>query len=312
MESTAPPALEEVSWRRLQTLVDVAAAHRTAMPVREVVDLLPDGAPASVPEVENWIRARPTRLVIVDGRLTDAGTPVPTGIADRLARGQRYVEHAQELLEGPLARTRGWVECAAVTGSVAYGAPEEGDDLDFVVVARRGAVWMFLLYTYIALRRARSREPGRARVEACFNYVLEGDQAEREFATPRGLLVAREAMSARALWGAERYRGLIVGSEWLGRELPRLHERWRSGGEVAGREAPAPLAIRLLNALVFPPLALYLHLSGARLNRQFRGEGRGERRFVTETGLRRLAVRSARFDRLAVRYAHGPEAEARP
>lgn len=312
MAPAATTAAEDLSWRRLETLVDVAAAHRTSVPLGEVVDLLPDGAPSTPGGVASLIRGRPGRLAIVDGRVSAPAARLPAGLAERIVRGQEYLATASQLLDGPLARTRGWVECAGVTGSTAYGAPEAGDDLDFLVVARRGAVWVFLLYSFLALRRARASGRLRVPIEACFNYVLDSEQAERDFATPRGLLVAREAMTARPLWGAERYRGLIVGSPWLEAQLPRLYERWRAGGPSAGSSPPAPLGLRLLNALVFPPLALYLHARGALLNRRFRDEGHADRRFVTETGLRRLALRSERFDRLSARYAPGSEAVSRP
>ena len=39
-----------------------------------------------------------------------------------------------------------------ITGSTAYGEPKSGDDLDFIVVTRKGALWVFVLYAVLAAR----------------------------------------------------------------------------------------------------------------------------------------------------------------
>lgn len=313
MAGAGPSAVEDASWRRLVAWVDIAAAHRTAVPLQEVVDLLPEGAPTTAPGLAEWIRDRSSELSVVDGRIVHGLAQAPADLGDRSARADRYLRVAESLLSGPLARTRPWVQVIGVTGSTAYGDPEPGDDLDFLVIVRPGTVWLFLLYTFLAVRRARAEGAVlNGSIEPCFNYVLDDVQAAREFARPRGLLVAREAMTTRTLWGTDVYRGLLLRTTWLEHELPRLYGRWASGGPGA---SPAPSVgpwTRLANALLFPPFAAYLHLTGALRNRRFRREGLPERSFVTETGLARMAVRSERFDRLSQRYdasfAHGGRA----
>lgn len=308
----APPGADTLSWRRIETLIEVAGAHRTTVDLSDLVDLMPRDGPDSVPEVASWLERHQDRLQIVEGRAVGPRDSSVADLAEREARGAAFWAAAVGLFEGPLAGTRRWVQAVGVTGSTAYGRPERGDDLDFLVVTRSGAVWVFLAMTYLRLRIERARGWLGPEIAPCFNYVLDDTQARRDFARPRGLLVAREAMTTRVLLGEEFYRGLVVGSPWLAHEAPRLFDRWRAAGTRSAPDRPAPRAIRLLNALLFPALALYLHLTGSILNRRFARRGVPERRFVTETGLHRLAVRSERFDRLSDRYATASTTEGAP
>jgi hypothetical protein len=59
-----------------------------------------------------------------------------------------------------------------------------------------------------------------------------------------------------------------------------------------------PLAVRLVNAAVFPVVAAYLQVVGLRLNAQRRKRQAAEGQFRTHTSRRRLAFVSERFDRL--------------
>jgi hypothetical protein len=191
-----------------------------------------------------------------------------------------------------------------VTGSAAYGQPAPGDDLDFFVVTRTGAVPWFLAATYLALRLHPS---GRREIDApppCFNFVIDERRALQEFSRPRGLLFAREALSTGVVHGEAYYRGLLARFPWMGEELPRLYRaRADSAGDSTPR--PAPWLIRLLSAALFVPLAGYLQLVGLRRNAAARRERKNSAVFRTLTGLSRFAFQSRRFEELRARY-EGP------
>jgi hypothetical protein len=282
--------------QRIRAWVQVADDHRTAIRVDELSDLLPSEGPGSRDELEIWLATHPAHGLIVGDRVVAVGTrPSEELLADRRARGEAYRQEATALWDRELARARPLVLAANVTGSTAYGEPEEGDDLDFMVVTRTGSVWVFLAFAYLALRL--TRQGGSA--SPCLNYVLDQATADSEFRDSRGVMFAREALTARPVVGESYYRSMVASAPWMRAELPRLYERWLSVRPAsAGSRRPAPWPVRALNALIYPALASYLQLQGLVRNRRFARSGKSSATFRTVTGLGRLTFESAHFDRL--------------
>ena len=277
--------------------MEVARAHGVSMPIDELGVLLPPGARTDEPHLREWLQAHPTLARLERRRAVPEGlAPVLDEEQARIDRGVRYWEHAQWAVGSVLRPMLGLTRCVGVTGSVAYGEPAPGDDLDFMVVTRSGALWPFLLATFLRSRGAHRRSRGDG-PEWCFNYVLDDREALRDFAKPRGFLFAREALMTRMVSGEEYYRGLLGGASWLREELPRLHARWQLGGLGDQPDPrPASLAVRLAGAALFPLLATYLQLRGLVANRRFRRSGRGDRVFRTVTTWRRYALETEHFD----------------
>jgi glycosyltransferase involved in cell wall biosynthesis len=278
---------------RVTALLETARRFGTGLPLGTLIELLPRNAPATVEEMRCWFDARPDigriegdRVFSLEGRSTSA--------EDRQARGIAYRSLAREVVDRRLGRALPLVRCLGITGSTAYGEPERGDDVDFLVVTRSGATWLFLAYTYFTLRFGPRAVHGP---DLCFNFVLDDFEAPREFAGGRGFLFAREALTAGILWGEEYYRHLLASAPWMVEELPRLFNR-----RVAAEEPRPPrclsMSLRCLNALIFPVLAAYLQLAGLRRNHRLHREGRDDAVFRTVVGLRRLAFVSRRFERL--------------
>jgi hypothetical protein len=220
-----------------------------------------------------------------------------TRLPERESRAAEYRRAAEHLVDRHLRPVLPWVRCVGITGSTAYGVPEAGDDLDLFVVTRTGSLWVFLAYTYLAVRLGFRPIIGSDRPSPCFNYVLEDRQAQTEFAEARGFLFAREALTARIFRGESYYQDLLATAPWLGAEIPRLYAQRTSGVPPRGEPA-APWGVRLVNALLFPPLAAYLQLAGLRRNARLRSQLADDARFRTVTGPRRLAFVSDRFDHL--------------
>ena len=213
------------------------------------------------------------------------------------------MDEAAAVVGGPLADVAPLVRCVAVTGSAAYGEPAPHDDLDFLVVTRSGSVWPFLLYSYLAARRrpARGRDDGPS--HWCFNYILDERAVREEFANSRGFLFAREALTARPVAGEPYYRGLVGSADWLAQEVPRLYQRWCVGGlPPLPPESAAPLALRLVNVVLFPLLATYLNLAALLRNRRLTREGRSAKRFRVNAHLDRLTYETERFEELRTLY----------
>lgn len=286
-----PHELEE----RIGKLAALSEEFGTFPPLPELVALLPRDAPATADELSSWLLAHPVRA-------GGGSVPPDREAPERHARGERYLRLAAGLFEGPLQKTLRWARCVAVSGSVAYGAPDADDDLDFFVVARRGAVWWLLAYLLVAGRLARLRHRLTGAPELCFNRVIDEREAVDEFAGARGLLFAREALTTRPLHGAEYYRGLLGVAGWMAGYLPRLYVRSSPLPPDPAEGAAAPWPVRVANAVVFPPLAVYLQLAGLVRNARYARTGALDRTFRTETLPRRHVIASRRFERLREIY----------
>jgi hypothetical protein len=297
MTARAEPPTEELVEARFGSVLEVARQYRTSVALHELSELLPNEGPDGAGAVSDWLAAHPGIGTRVGDRAVARPSAATADGDRRRARGARYLEIAQSAVDGPLAPLGKLVRCIAVTGSAAYGEPSEGDDLDFLLVTRRGAVWPALLYTYLVARGRRfGAEPWP---HWCFNYVLDERAARSEFARSRGFLFAREALTARPISGESYYRGLIGSAAWLEEEVPRLFRRWSLGGlPPLPDDSPAPLPARLLNAVVFPLVAAYLNLVALAANHRLRTEGRGEKQFRIVAGLDRLTYATDRFEQL--------------
>jgi hypothetical protein len=300
--TTACTPVEERLELRVNALLETARRFETGLELANLVDLLPTDGPATLEGIRRWFGARPG-IGRVEGDVVFPPHGRPSSQEARRARGIAYRKLAKEVVERRLGRCLPLVRCLGITGSTAYGEPEVGDDIDFLVVTRTGAMWVFLAHTYLTLRfrRKTTKEP-----ELCFNFVLDDLEAPREFARGRGFLFAREALTAGILQGEEYYRHLLASAPWMVEELPRLFDS-RASSESPRPLRPLPSPLRYLNAFLFPFLATYLQLVGLRRNHRLRRLGRGEAIFRTETGLHRLAFVSRRFEEL--RHLH-PEARA--
>ncbi len=288
--------------RRITTVVGVASQFGTGVELPDLVRLLPQDAPATVPEVREWLTVRP-HLARVEGGSAFAPEAVTISESERRARGHRYLSSARALFRGPLRPAKEWSRCACVTGSTAYGTPEEGDDLDLFVVTRTGGLWWFLAYSYLVLRIQGWARRGPVVPTPCFNFIVDDREAVEEFSRPRGFLFAREALTAQPVHGDGYYRGLLAAGSWIREEIPRLYaEKDPEGSGGVTPPAASPPLVRLLSLLVFPWLAAYLQVVGLRRNAAYRRGSLASQQFRTETGWRRLAFASQRFERLRERY----------
>jgi poly-beta-1,6-N-acetyl-D-glucosamine synthase len=285
---------------RVASLLRVATDFGTGVPLSQLEKLLPANGP-DAEALGRWLESRPALARLDGARAFNPANVVPPA-EDRALRARQYREFAEALWSGPFFFARDLVRCAAISGSTAFGEPRAGDDLDLFIVTRSDCLWWFLARAYLALLIARRHDPAFQDPTPCLNYVLEDRTAAEEFGRRGDLLFAREALSVRVLRGDDYYRGLVASAFWMRSELPRLYDaRTGTPGTIAPERAP--LSIRCLNAVVFPLLATYLQLLGILRNAHGRRNEDRQSGFRTETGRRRLAFASRRFERLRRRYS---------
>jgi hypothetical protein len=289
--------------RRVATLTEIAAEFGTGLSLTDLVRLLPREGPATPQAAREWLAERPG-IARLDGEVVLAAATRLSDAAQRGLRADAYLRAARSLIAGPLHRTLPWTLCVCLTGSAAFGAPQAGDDLDLFVVVRPGALWWFLAVTYLGLRFDRWKRRGSATPLPCLNYVVDDREARRAFAAARGLLFAREALSAVPLVGEDYYAGLLAEAPWMEHEVPRLYVD-RRGVRPPGAARPVRWPYRLLNAGVFPWVAAYLQLVGLYRNDRLERQRRPDAGFRTETRPRRMVYATRRFERLRQRYGPG-------
>ncbi|MBZ5587481.1 MAG: hypothetical protein LAO05_02885 [Acidobacteriia bacterium] len=118
-----------------------------------------------------------------------------------------------------------WVRMVAVTGSLAVNSVEDDADIDLMVVAAPGRVWMCRAMV-IAFARAASRNG----LALCPNYVLSGSALSLD---DRSLYTAHELLQMVPLAGRETYLRLLDANRWATEFLPN-----RAAGVAADTASP--------------------------------------------------------------------------
>lgn len=300
--ATVPIGTEIPAQTWIATCLELAAEHETGVPIDELASLLPPEGRMSETELARWLAGRP-ELAELRGGWAFAPGRAGAEFLERRERAEGFVRAARELVEGPLRGTLPWLRCVGITGSTAYGSADAADDLDFLIVARDGYLWLAVLRIYLAVRRPARNGGGAPRPRLCFNYVRDDATVRAEFAAARDRLFAREALTARILEGDAYYADLLASASWIGDHLPVVYARRRRGpGPSAPTPPRAPWLVRAANAAAFFAIATYLQVVGLRRNARLRRDGRPEAVFRTSTALGGLSFDSIRFETIRARY----------
>jgi len=169
------------------------------------------------------------------GRLVERGQLVK--------RGKFYCLPKREAIIGLRKKRRGWsrrkwkialrlgkwlkliptVRMAAVTGGLAMNNTPENDDIDFLIVAAKGRLWLTRILVILLVELvARRRRPGDWQVEdkICLNLFL--DEAHlRLLPKEHNLYTAHEVVQLRPLWDRDGvYWRFWRQNRWIARYLP--------------------------------------------------------------------------------------------
>ena len=199
--------------------------------------------PASQIEVERAIEALdPHRLVRVDGYVCLAGRePLVAVRRDREVAAARLWPGARRC--GRAVARLPWVRMVALTGALAVDNVDDGADVDLLIVAEPGRVWLcrFFIVQQVRLFRLRG-------VEMCPNWVLSTERLELE---ARDLHSARELTQMVPLAGMEVYQRMRELNRWADTLLPNAAGPPRdgpcvdTGGSLISRVGEAMLGARL-------------------------------------------------------------------
>ena len=107
-----------------------------------------------------------------------------------------------------------FVRMVAVTGSLAPGNARAGDDIDLLLVAAPGRLWLCRLMVLALVRLVRLLGD-----ELCPNFLLAGDRLEID-GSAFPAYYARELTQMVPLFGARTYQALRLANGWTSRLLP--------------------------------------------------------------------------------------------
>lgn len=115
-----------------------------------------------------------------------------------------------------------------LTGSLSMGNAEDGADIDFLIVTRKGTMWMTRIVVHLLLRglgvSARRASSGDGKDRLCLNMWVD----ERSLVVPksvRNIYAAHEVLQVVPLSNKEKtYEKFLQTNEWVG-------EYWRSSSK---------------------------------------------------------------------------------
>lgn len=189
----------------------------------------------------------------------------------RVSANGRLNGHARGIAEDfsrDLVRLCPFVECIALSGSVASGGYASGDDIDFDLFVRTGTKYItYLMANLIGLKYAwryrdlesdeLHRMPFLPKV-TCVNVVWPADQTRPFVRQDAGL--AFELMRCVPLVGAARYKQVLADNAWLEEYVPQIRDRRFADGLSV---LPSALA-RFLQVVGRHPAALEVFEAGSR------------------------------------------------
>jgi hypothetical protein len=109
-----------------------------------------------------------------------------------------------------------WVRLVAVTGSLAVGAATDDVDIDLLIVAADGHLWLARALT-IGVGKLAARAPSTRGLRLCPNYLLTASALDLP---ERDLYTAHELAQLVPLFGPEAYRELLARNQWYRQFLP--------------------------------------------------------------------------------------------
>jgi hypothetical protein len=219
---------------RVTETLNLFARWGHAVPTERLAALLLGGAeePAAVQACLDGL----------EGAVVHRGIVTLRGCEDLLAKTRRrlrahdaaasvYLQVARAYA-ADLLRWCPFLQCIALSGSLATGGFEEGDDVDFDLFVRSGTKYTsYLLANLVGLPYAwrhrhrpvdaLHRTPFLPKI-TCVNVVWPEDQTRPFLRQDVGL--AFELMRCRPLYGADRFRTLLEDNPWLRRYFPQLYD----------------------------------------------------------------------------------------
>ncbi|OGS66024.1 MAG: hypothetical protein A3K59_11500 [Euryarchaeota archaeon RBG_19FT_COMBO_69_17] len=194
------------------------------------------GGEVPEPDLRVALRLAPD-IVVLDGHAALRGHQDLIGpsreraVRDRIRNGEARA--LAEAFAADLLRACPFIRCLAITGSVASGGYDDGDDIDFDLVVRDGTKYICYLEANLlglryAIQRRRTRRASRDRLlllpkVVCVNVIWTESDTDPFVRQDRHL--AFELLRAQPLFGAGRFAEILRRNAWIGPIFPQAYRR---------------------------------------------------------------------------------------
>jgi hypothetical protein len=302
---TERPLLEDAKLSEIRLFCDVARANGSALSVRELIDLASlDSSEADLslawgdfPELREYTVSSSGFVIGREGAM-DLEYLEREKLERRRRAGSNmyYAAKFASLARGSGARV------LSVSGSTSYLSVSATDDLDFFLIARRGALWPSFVKRLLLARAFRLAEKGSPSL--CLSYVVDESYALKEFSKVQDGLFARDALATRVLRGGTFYGSLLSVSSWMGRYFPKLYaERVRNFDKQKIEYTNSSPLARVANMFLFYVAGTYIKTKSLLLNRKYAKQGRRSSLFKVRLGLDHCIYESIRYLELRRAYS---------
>ncbi len=199
------------------------------------------GCPATAADIDRTLREEPglrARVSATAGYYYLRGRENLVAIrAGRTATAGRLRRRAGRYLR--VLRGFPFVRMMALTGALAMDNVEPGADIDLLVIAQPGRVWICRRLLVLAVRAARLLGD-----EICPNFILAADH----LALPApDLFTAHELAQMQPIAGYAVYQTMLTHNAWMGQYLPNAAP-WAAPAGADRKSAAGRVVERLLGA----------------------------------------------------------------
>jgi len=160
------------------------------------------------------------------------------------------------------------IKMVGITGALAMGNCEEGDDIDFLIITAADRLWLtrLILYVLAPILGIRRRKPKEREVEdkICFNLFLEESSLQIQ---PENLFFAHEICQVKPIfWKDNIYEKFLWENQWVSNFLPNAKNslKFKVQSSKLGKKHPISqsaswrILISFFNTLAFKLQYLYM------------------------------------------------------
>jgi len=301
--------LTEKQTREIETFCEIARENGAMISLRELIGLA--SMDASERELEDAFLSDSklrSKFLLEAGYVIERSSVPVVAAQETVEEEEKRRERARANLKRATrfggALLRGTV-LVAVGGANSYLSARENEDIDYFCVTKTNGMWSFMLKALILARI--HRLANRDVPELCFSFIMDEKCATEEFRARQHPIFARDALTAKVIWGKMAYHALLEEAPWMGDYFPafyrmRLREtsldeqRWSRDG-AASKEGSA-----VLNSLLYHTLGPFLRMKSWALNRKFTKAAWHSSVFATRIGKGYCIYESNRYRKLGRMY----------
>jgi hypothetical protein len=193
----------------------------------------------------------------------------------------------------------------SVSGANSYLSATEDEDIDFFCVTKTNGMWPFMLKALILARIHRLSNSDVP--ELCFSCVMDERWATQAFRERQNPIFARDALTAKVIFGRTAYRALLEQAPWMEGYFPtfynlRLRETEPEGGPSVEDVVGAGEGSAVLNSFLYRTLGSFLRMKSWALNRKLTKAAWHSSVFATKIGTGHYIYESNRYRKLKRMY----------